>query len=359
MSILDRYIAREFWKAFSGALAICVILFLAGDTVRQGFQQEVPAAYAFQYNLYRLPELVVMVLPAACLLATLVSLSGFGRRNEMIAMFASGISLGRIAFVQMSLVFILCCGSFIITDRIVPFLARERAHFYRTVIQKKPEVHTEIKQSKIWYRSKNLIYNLRAFDGQRNRIQGISIYFFDDAFRLIQQIEAQTADFDSGRWHLRDGLVTVFEGDPMFPLTQRFAKQELVLPETPDDFREIEKEVEQLRLKHLWRYIQRNREAGIDTHENEVTFWSKINMSLVPLVMALLGIPFATQNQRHSSVARDISICFLLIVVYWFIYSTALSVGKSGGMPPLVAAWVPNLAFFALGLFLVMRGKKV
>ena len=31
----------------------------------------------------------------------------------------------------------LCCGSFIMTDRVLPPLAKARAQFYRTVIQKK------------------------------------------------------------------------------------------------------------------------------------------------------------------------------------------------------------------------------
>ena len=43
--------------------------------------------------------------------------------------------------------------------------------------------------------------------------------------------------------------------------------KEVVITETPKDFQEIEKEVETLRLKNLWRYIQRNQDAGIDTHE--------------------------------------------------------------------------------------------
>jgi lipopolysaccharide export LptBFGC system permease protein LptF len=75
--------------------------------------------------------------------------------------------------------------------------------------------------------------------------------------------------------------------------------------------------------------------------------------------MALLAIPFSIQNQRHSSLARDLSICFLFIIVYWLIYSTALSLGKSGALQPVIATWLPNLIFFSLGYFLVKRGKKI
>jgi len=359
VSILDRYIAREFWKGFAAALATCLVLYIGADTMRQGLREEIPAAYAFQYSLYQLPEVFVLLMPAACLMGTLICLSGFARRNELTAMFASGISLARISFVLICMVFILCCFSFIITDRVIPPVNKAKAQFYRTVIQKRPDIHADIKQSKIWYRSKNLIYNIRAFDQRKNRLQGLSIYMFDDNFELMQQVEASIANYDNGKWRLEDGLITIFDGTPPFPMTKKFHTQLISLPEGPEDFQEIEKEVETLRLKSLWRFIVRNKEAGIDTHSYEVTFWSKISISLVPLIMALLGIPFATQHQRHSSIARDVTICFLLVVFYWLFYSTALSMGKSGAIAPILAAWGPNILFFAAGVFMILRGKRV
>lgn len=359
MSILDRYIAREFWKGFIAALATFLVLYLGADTVRQGVREEIPAAYALQFSLYQLPEVLVLLVPAAALMGTLICLSGFARRNELTAMFASGISLSRISFVILSLVFMICCASFIVTDRIIPPLNKAKAHFYRTVIQNKPDLQTDIKHSKIWYRSKNLIYNIRTFDPKTNQILGISIYTLDSAFQLVQQIEAERAQFVDGRWVLKNGLATIFDGSPAFPLSQKFSQQTISLTETPEDFKEIEKEVETLRLKFLWKFIQRNKDAGIDTHSYEVTFWSKISLALVPLVLTILGIPFAVQHHRHSSVARDITVCFLTVVLFWLIFSTALSMGKSGKISPLLAAWGPSILFFSVGIYLIRQGKRI
>ncbi len=274
-------------------------------------------------------------------------------------MFASGISLSRISFVILSLVFMICCASFVVTDRIIPPVNKARDHFYRTVIQKKPDLQTDIKHSKIWYRSKNFIYNIRTFNPKKNEILGISIYTLNSTFQLVQQIEAERAEFFDGKWLLKNGLATIFDGNPAFPLTQRFTQQTITLTETPEDFKEIEKEVETLRLKFLWKFIQRNKDAGIDTHGYEVTFWSKISMALVPLVLTILGIPFATQHHRHSSIARDISICFFTVICYWLFFSTALSMGKSGVIPPVIAAWLPSVLFFSAGIYLIRRGKRI
>lgn len=339
-------------------MATFLVLYLGGDTVRQGVREDIPPAYALQFTLLQMPEVLVMLLAPACLMGTLICLSGLARRNELTAMFASGISLGRISFVVLSLVFMLCCASFVVTDRVVPPLAKARAQFYRTVIQKKPDLQTDIKQNKVWYRSRNLIYNLRSFDPRKNRISGLSIYTFNDSFDLIQQVEANTADYVDGKWQLSNGLLTIFDEAKGTPMTRHFESQVMALNESPADFQEIEKEVETLRLKFLWRYIQRNQDAGIDTRPFEVVFWSKISMALVPLVMALLGIPFAIQHHRHSSLARDISLCFFIVLVYWLLFSGALSMGKSGRIPPIWAAWLPNLLFFAFGIFMVLRTRR-
>lgn len=358
MSILDRYIASEFWRAFWGSLIAFLIVFMSADALRQGVKDEIPAVYAFQYTLYQLPEILVTLIPAACLMGTLICLSTLARRNELVAMYANGVSLARISFVLLCLVFIICCVSFIITDRVIPPLNKAKAHFYRTVILKKPDLMTDINQNRIWYRSNNLIYNINAFDARKDMIVGIGIYTFDERFQLVQQIEAKRAIYDRDHWRLEDGLLTVFEGEPLFPLTQRFAKKELKLLETPQDFREIEREVETLRLKHLWRFIERNQNAGIDTNSYEALFWSKVSMAMVPMVMAILAIPFGAYRQRQSSLVRDITTCFFLIILYWLFYSTALSMGKSGAMSPLLAAWLPSAVFFALGATMIARGRK-
>lgn len=358
MSILDRYISAEFWKSFFGSLLAFLILFMSANALRQGVQEEIPAIYALQYTLYQLPEIIVTLFPASCLMGTLISLSSLARRNELVAMFANGISLSRIAFVLLCLVFIVCCVSFVMTDRVLPPISKARAHFYRTVIEKKPDRMTDINQNRIWYRSNNLIYNIGAFDSRRDTIHAISIYTFDSSFNLVQQIEAKRARYQENLWNLEDGVLTIFEGTPPFPLSQPFQHKPVQLEEKPEDFREIEREVETLRLKHLWRFIARNAAAGIDTNAYEVMFWSKISMALVPLVMAILAIPFGVYQQRHSSLVRDITVCFFLIIVYWLFYTTGLSMGKSGSIPPLVAAWLPSFVFFTLGIAMILRGRR-
>ncbi|MEM0897572.1 MAG: LptF/LptG family permease, partial [Verrucomicrobiota bacterium] len=98
-SILDQYIAREFLFP----LVYCVIGFLAivlifdlSDNGGDFFDAKASLSDIARFYLAMIPQLVVMVLPIAILLALLYTLSRMSRSNETIAMLTSGKSLPRI-----------------------------------------------------------------------------------------------------------------------------------------------------------------------------------------------------------------------------------------------------------------------
>ena len=128
--------------------------------------------------------------------------------------------------------------------------------------------------------------------------------------------------------------------------------------EKPADFQEIEKEVDGLRLKELYRYIRRIKETGIDTSGYEVKLHARLSLSFIPMVMCLLGVPFATRRAREGGIARDLGLCLLVTFFYILFYSVGLSLGTSGALPPWLAAWLPSTIFAALAVTLVAYRKQ-
>jgi lipopolysaccharide export system permease protein len=225
-------------------------------------------------------------------------------------------------------------------------------------MEKRADFFLDIKQDKIWYRSKNMIYNLQRFDARSKTIVGMAVYTFDENFNLIQVVDAERAEFgENGNWKLLDGTVTLFSKSDPFPMTQRFKEKALQIAETPRDFQEIEKEVDGLRLKELYRYIQRMKSAGADTKGYEVKLQSRISLSFIPLVMCVLGVPFSTRGRREGGTAKDFFLCLIITFFYWLFYSLGLSLGTNGALPPWVAAWLPSSVFGVLAAVLVARKR--
>ena len=225
-------------------------------------------------------------------------------------------------------------------------------------MKKSPDFFLDIKQDKIWYRAKNLIFNLKLFDPKTSIIHGMAVYTFDDSFNLIQVMDANRAEFTPQGWRLHQGTVTVFNESDPFPMTKSFQEKELLISETPKDFQEIEKEVDGLRLKELYRYIERMRAAGADTKSYEVKLHSKISLTFIPLVMCILAVPFSVRNRREGGAAKDLGLCLVATFFYWLFYSIGLSLGTNGALPPWLAAWLPSTIFAALAAALIARQTR-
>ncbi|MBI2605771.1 MAG: LPS export ABC transporter permease LptG [Deltaproteobacteria bacterium] len=358
MKLIDRYIIVEFVRNFLLALIILTFVFFVSDYLRGVWDAEVTAAALFRYSAMQIPQIMCQMVPAAAMLGTMTTLSLMNRRNELTAIHASGISLTHVSFLIFGAIFIACCLTLVTYDRVVPPLTRQRMVYYWKNIKGRKDFSLDIKATKIWYRSKNYIYNLRLFDKKRNAIEGIGIYLFDKDFRLMQHLEAETAQYEpGGAWVLRKGMMTVFPEESRFPLSKNFSEKRIRLPESPKDFLEIEKQVETLRIKELWGFIRRNKNAGIDTKFYEVDFHSRLAISFIPLVMGLLAVPFSVRPKQQGGLGRDLAVCVGLIFLYWLMFSVSLTMGRSGTIVPWLSVWGPSALFLAAGILLIVRSR--
>lgn len=360
MRILDRYVVFAFARSFIAAITVLTMVFFIAEYLRGFWDENVSSFVLFRYNAYLIPLFFCQMMAPSAMLATMITLSLLNRKNELTALLASGIGLHHIAFLIFGTIFVGSCLSLIMYDRVIPPFARQRTVFYWKHIKGRQDFSLDIQASKIWYRSKNFIYNLKLYDKATSTIQGIGVFFFDKAYHLEQYLEAKTAryDYDNKIWELKDGMLTIFPGDSSFAMSKHFSEKKLTLPETPKDFLLIERQVETLRLKELLRFIDRNREAGLDTKAYEVDFHSRIAISFIPLVMGLLAIPYSSRPRRQGGLGRDMVICVAWILGYWLLFSLSLSLGRSGSIPPWMSVWTLPCAFLVVAIILVYRARR-
>jgi lipopolysaccharide export system permease protein len=112
-------------------------------------------------------------------------------------------------------------------------------------------------------------------------------------------------------------------------------------------------------VRELRRYIERNKEAGLNTVPFEVDYYSKFSYVFTTLVMVLLGVSFATSSSNRSGgVLLNLQKCVLLTLIYWGVYNSGLTLGRHGTIPPVIAAWAPNLLMIMLASFIIWRQKR-
>jgi lipopolysaccharide export LptBFGC system permease protein LptF len=82
----------------------------------------------------------------------------------------------------------------------------------------------------------------------------------------------------------------------------------------------------------------------------------KIAFPFVTFVMTLLAVPFGVTTGRRGAL-YGIGLGIVIALSYWFVMSVFIAIGKTGLLPPSLAAWTPNIIVSACALYLVLTTK--
>jgi lipopolysaccharide export system permease protein len=212
-----------------------------------------------------------------------------------------------------------------------------------------------VKTDKIWYRSKNAIFNIQTLSPQGERAQGLTLYFFDDAWNLIQMLTAESVDMKGRSWLLKKGTLTLFSEESSFPITSDFKEKPLVMGEDAEDLQSSGQTSDMLSQKELKRFIEKNSEAGLDTLAYQVDYHAKIGFAFTGIVLALLGIPFSVTRTRSGSAMLNIGLCLGLVFVYYVLNSSAITLAQHGTLPPVLGGWFANLSIAGFAFWLLKK----
>ena len=332
------------------------LLFVFQAFFGQLFDHVFTLSQLIYYHWLNVPLMLVQAMPCSVLLATVMTLSQLVRTHELVACYAIGFSVQRLLAIILAVVVMIGSLTLVLEDRVLPPFYRRQLTYYWHQVKGKQDFFLDIKRDKIWYRSQNLIYNLQRFDPHSKTIFGMSIYKLDSGFHLIEVINAEKAEFDGKAWKLMRGTLTKFTSESEFPQVEGFDEKVVTIQETPQDFQDIEKEVNGLRLKELYSYIHRLQAVGADTRVYQVTWHAKISIGVICIVMFLLAIPFSLKKgRRGGGTAFDLFLCLSVTFFYWLFYSISLSLGTNGALPPWFAAWLPSIIFVILAVTLIAR----
>jgi lipopolysaccharide export system permease protein len=241
---------------------------------------------------------------------------------------------------------------FLWSETVVPYFA-SRAHYINTVEIKKRQMPGMLGDQQIWSHGQDTFYNVQSFDPRKRMLVGVTIYPIDPEFHLKGLLEIPTATWDGGRWVYQTGQESRFGPDgqvealPLQPGTLDFQ-------EKPEDLIGARRDAEEFSFFDLRDFIENFRKKGLDVTEYVVDLYLKTAVPFVCTVMALIAIPLGMRNPRSSSLANSIGTGLLIGSSYWFVLALAVSLGHSGVLPPLVAAWTANVIFGGIGAFLLL-----
>ncbi len=353
MNILDRYLLREYLRAFAVALfffiALVVIVRLLDYDLKK-FEDDIDYITATKIVLFQAPRRIMEMVPIAAFVAVFFSLGRMVRSNEFTAMKAGGISVYRL-LVPILLVTLVICGLFTFFYDRIASPAFHQAHLLQNKV--KPR------------RGRNIVFkgkNDRTFYSQRivldeRKISHLTIYEYDPENQLDRITFAKSATWTPTQWELTEGYIRHFEQGVEVDY-ETFDTYAIDRHEDPARFIGSEKDPRAMTIKELREQIAYKQEAGQIHRKERVKLYHKTAYPFAAVVVVMLGAPIAIRFGRAGFFA-GLVIAFFISFIYWALsFATLEGLSESGKLHPFLACWGANILYAVAGSIMIWRTPK-
>ncbi len=359
MTLISKYILREFLGLVLGVLFGILIVYLCVEFLQKAdklIKFHASIGQVGRYFLYSIPGMITMSLPMATLIAALLSLGNMSRHNEIIAMRAGGVSLARIIAPLIAGGIAVSVFGFINNEIIMPEYS-SRANYIRNVEIEKKQQRVMFQQHQLWLRGPdNSIANIELVTPSRTEMVGLNIYLLNQDFTLRGRIIADRIVWEDNAWRLKNSRTYSQENDVV---KERRSDGEIFnIVDNPNDLGMIVKKSEEMSYSEMWNYVKRLKTSGYNASQYEVELHNKIAFPLSSLLMILISVPFAIHKVRSGGAGKGFAIAVAIAFFYWLLMSVGSSLGRSGVVPPFIAAWFANILFGVTAIIVLMRIQR-
>jgi lipopolysaccharide export system permease protein len=356
LKILDRYVLSEFIAYLAMGLLAFIGIFVIVDVFEKidtFVDAQAPLTLVLRFYLSYVPVVLIEILPVAVLLASLIAFGRMVRLHELTAMRSGGRSLFRIYLPVLVFVTGIAATSFALGELVVPEANSRRKRIMNHEIKKKPEAQAR-RQDVRYVGQGGRVYIIGSYDVRRAVMRDVVIQEFA-AGALVRRIDARHGRWQDGRWELSEGYTRRFDGDRV--TTEHFDRMPLAATEVPDDFSKEERDPDIMGFRELRSWISRFRQSGGDAAPYLVDMQMKLAAPFVNLVTVILGAAISSRLRR-GGLAVGFGLSFLISFLYYALIRAAQAVGRGGSLPPLLAAWLPNLVIGGVAIALLWRAHR-
>ncbi|MBO5201501.1 MAG: LptF/LptG family permease [Lentisphaeria bacterium] len=371
MPKLDLYVVREFMIPFSVLIFAFSLLFLIGDVfndVDKFIEKENATAAAIRYFMLKMPGNLLFVMPITVLLSCMYTLANMGRRLEITAMRASGISLFRCSVPIFVIAFLVMLLNFWFSEAIVPKCAMETVRIMRSIGEDGSDSAYRNNKSVQYQTADNMRSWMFGSFTEDSSQYNVRLKFFreekaaDGSIQRVQDrvLNAKKAEYIDGKgWKFYECTEkTVLQENGLFNLPKQhdvlFVSSDDI-PETPEMIETAITNPDMLSSLEIYHFLKQNPDLPKPIRALYQTYlYRHLAFPWACFLCAFLALPLAAKNQR-SGIFTSIMSAVGVIVAYQILSDVFIMLGKSGQIPPVIAGLLPTVAFAAYGIILARK----
>ena len=358
--VIDRYIIKTFLKMFILVFLVMYAVFSLVQYIDRSNEiqkNDVDPTIIIDFFKYQAPETVQWIIPISTLMATMITFGILSKYLEVTAFKSSGISIYRMSVPVIFMAVVMSVLSFANQDFVVPKTSDDLARV-KAIIEDGPVQSFDPNNRWILAENKQGYYYFRKYDDSTVTLNELDVYQYElNQNFLKKRIYCQRATWDGQAWISDNGWEITYRG---VGSTSRAIPDgtPLPIPEDPVYFGQELRPADQMSYSELEGYVDNLKEYGLSTTSEEFELYWKLSFPFLPLIMTLLGLPFAFTRVRKSGALTGVAISLAMVIIYWGMMTLFKAMGETGYLPALMAAWAPNISFAGLGILMFSTLKS-
>lgn len=359
MKIIDIYIIKKFLGTFFYAitlLIIIVIVFDVSENLDSFIKNKAPfMAIVVDHYINFIPYFINLFIYLFTFISVILFTSKLAEDTEIIAMLSSGISFKRFLLPYLVSALILAIISLYLGNFLIPKTNKARRIFKNTYMEKLSKdndrhIHIQIEPNTFVYVEK---YNSHLGMGYKFSLEQL------DGQRLVYKIMADRISWDTikNKWHLKNYYLRTIDSLGNQTIEQGSEKDTTINLKTTDLYK-IKERFEEMNLYDLNTFIKREKQKGSIVYKKyEIEKHKRIAGPAAIIILTFIGVALSSRKVRggiglHLGVGIGLTFSYIMFMQFSTVFSTY------GSLSPLVAAWIPNIIYLFIGIYLLQKAPK-
>lgn len=299
----------------------------------------------FEYLILKIPFMVGEFMPIIMLLASSMFLAELARHRELVALRAAGLGLSKLALPLLAVAMLAGGLGVIINEWITP-ITNQRVDYIEEV-----NIHQrkDPGQGLQWLRDGQRLFRLQPL-GQD--VFQVVILETDARGGWVRRVEAARGSYIDGQWILFDVYISAPTEDDVMVRHM----PSLHVPTTASPDTAAPPSPRHMNLVELWSYTQDLRAAGLSAASYELALHRKLTAPVASIIMVVLALALCLGiDTRKTGRAGGLALALVLGVAFYVVSNATSLLAGGERLPPLFAAWWPNLVFGGIAGFLLLH----
>lgn len=355
---LYSYMLKKFFGIFFGAMMFFIMILELVSlfaNLWSYISRGTELAMILKIMLYYVPRCVWYSIPMSMLFATAYMLSDLYAKNELLAIFASGVSLFKFTLPLLIFSIFMSVGLFFFEDRVVVKYQVKYDETQAEALHKRKSLNND--NVVILSEEGRVVYDAAFYDSETKRLYTLYVVFRGENNELEGILYAESATWleEEQHWDIQGAKFYTKENDfyTAKSVPQNISER---MTEAPETFENKSISVTEVTARKAREYIEHLEKAGLPAQEAKAEYYKKFAFPFIVFIVVFLAIGLSGKT-RKNVLLISLALSIAAVVVFYVTQMVTMLMAKFGVIPPLMGEWFPVMLFTVIAAVLLKYAR--